>query len=135
MRQRRSAVRSETTAASLMSANLASRRAAIYPFLAAESAPAPSPRLDGARLPLHPGLVCRRAIDRGHLTIGHAQVHGQLTAMVHAVHEHEPQDVHAPYVAHLLGRDEELHRLVQLGLGRLPDALGERRVRLLVGGD
>src|SRR5437899_4444039 len=48
------------------------------------------------------------------------------------VHQHEPQDVQLPHVPHLLRRDEELHRLVELGLGRPPDPLDEGLVCLLV---
>src|SRR3989449_617100 len=48
------------------------------------------------------------------------------------VHQHEPQDVQLPHVPHLLRCDEELYRLVELGLGRPPDSLDEGLVCLLV---
>src|SRR3989454_5756922 len=48
------------------------------------------------------------------------------------VHQHEPQDVQLPHVPHLLRCDEELYRLVELGLGRPPDPLDKGLVYLLV---
>src|SRR5690242_11357712 len=51
---------------------------------------------------------------------------------MHLVHEHEPEHVHLAQVAHLFGRDKELHGLVEIGVGRLLDPLHERLRRLLV---
>src|SRR6185295_1108937 len=127
MRQRRSGVRSETAAARDTLENLARCRAAIYPVLAGEPGARRSPR-EATAAPgygLHPGLVRGRPVDRRHLAVRHPQVHRELAAVMHAVHQHEPQDVHLAEVAHLLGRDEELHRLVELRVWRLADALHE----------
>src|SRR6266852_3729084 len=117
MRQRRSGVRSEATAARLTLVNLACCRAAIYPFLAGES---------------HPRFVGGRPVDRRDLAVSHAKIDGELSAVMHAVHQHEPQHIHLAEVAHLLGRHEELYRLVELRVGRLTDTVDERLGRLLV---
>src|SRR5947199_10331979 len=117
MRQRRSTVRSETTAAWLTLGKLAHRRAAIYPVLTGEPVARRSPRGATASFcraagaaagyMLHPGLVRRRPVDRRDLAVRHAEVHRELAAVVDAVHQHEPQHIHLPHVTHLLRRHEE----------------------------
>src|SRR5216117_3567585 len=126
MRQRRSGVRSETTAARSTLENLARCRAAIYPVLGVEirgGRRSDLPRSDCVFLSrsggptydgLHPGLVRGRPVDRRDLAIGHAEIDGELTAVVHLVHQHEPQQVHLAHITHLLRRHEELHCLIEL---------------------
>src|SRR3989442_1137293 len=82
MRQRLAEEGSETIAARLTRGNIARRRAAIYPVLTVKSTR------------LHPGLVGGGPIDRGHLGVRHPQVDRELSTVVHAVHQHQPQDVH-----------------------------------------
>src|SRR2546426_144224 len=126
MRQRRSGVRSETTAARLTRQNLARERATIYPVLTFKPHPlTPSPgrergsggedKRSGAPpvYGLAPGFVRRRPVNRRDLTVGHAEIDGELTAVVHLVHQHEPQHVLLPQIAHLLRRHEELHGLIE----------------------
>src|SRR6266545_6923054 len=155
MRQRRSGVRPETTAARLTRHNLARCCAAIYPILTVK----PHPLTEGTELSsplsrrergtggedkrsggsgdyrLHPWLVGGRPVDRRDLAVGHAAIDGELAAVMHLVHQHEPQQVHLAHITHLLGRHEELHRLVELRVGRPLDALDEPLGRLLVRGD
>src|SRR3989442_669200 len=129
MRQRRSGVRSEATAARLTLENLARERATIYPVLTFKPhplTPSPHARRGGTKGQLYglaPGFVRRRPVDRRDLAVGHPEVHRELAAVMHAVHQHEPQHIHLAKVAHLLGRHEELYRLVELCVGRLADAL------------
>src|SRR5213593_402953 len=112
MRQRRSGVRSETTAARPTLENLARERATIYPVLTFKPHPlTPSPGRRGgpggedkrsgapAGYVLHPRLVRRRPVDRRHLAIGHTEIDGELATVVHLVHQHEPQHVHLPQIA------------------------------------
>src|SRR2546422_1203319 len=93
MRQRRSGVRSETTAARLTRQNLARERATIYPVLTFKPHPlTPSPgrergsggedKRSGAPpvYGLAPGFVRRRPVNRRDLTVGHAEIDGELTA-------------------------------------------------------
>src|SRR5690348_5978780 len=100
MRQRRSGVRSETTAAWLTLENIACSHAAIYPILRADFAG--ESRVIGRS---HPGFVSRGPVNRGYLPVGHPQVDGELPAVMHLVHEHEPQQAHLADVTHLLRRD------------------------------
>src|SRR5438034_6322269 len=85
----------------------------------------------GQGVSLRPRLVRRRPVDGRHFAARHAQVHRELAAVVHHVHQQEPQEVHATDVAHLLGSDVELHGLVQLRVSRVAHLVGERLERPL----
>src|SRR5229473_5053416 len=61
----------------------------------------PTVRVSLAGRPSHPGLVRRGAIDRGHFAVRHAQVDRELPAVVHHVHQEEPEKVEPSHVAHL----------------------------------
>ncbi len=39
---------------------------------------------------LHPGFVRRRPVDRRDLAVRHAEIDGELAAVMHLVHQHEP---------------------------------------------
>src|SRR5437870_4810315 len=110
MRQRRSAVRSETAAARLTPANLACYRAAIYPVL-------PTELLSCASRLLHPGFVGRRPVDRRDLAVRHAQVDRELAAVMHLVHQHEPQEVHLADVPICLGATKNFTVLLSSASG------------------
>src|SRR6266513_4498760 len=67
------------------------------------------------------GLVLGRAVDRGHLAAGHPQIHGELTAMVDHVVQHEPQKVLAAHVAELFWSSVKLDRRVQMPVVHFPN--------------
>src|SRR5712671_1193664 len=61
-----------------------------------------------------PRLVFGRAVDSRHLPTGHAQVNGELSAVMDLVVQHEPQEILSADVAELLGRRVELDGRAQL---------------------
>src|SRR5881396_1748747 len=86
----------------LMAKNLARAPPEFYPICALKSS--------------LPRLILGRAVDRRHLPTRHPEIDGELAAVVDHVVQHEPQEILAAHVAHLLRRCVELHRRAEVAL-------------------
>src|SRR6266487_364178 len=71
-----------------------------------------------------PRLILGRAVDRRHLPARHPEIDGELAAVVDHVVQHQPEEILAAHVAHLLGRCIELDGRAQLAVVRLADRIG-----------
>src|SRR5437773_537348 len=94
----------------LMAKNLARAPPEFYPICALKSS--------------LPRLILGRAVDRRHLPTRHPEIDGELAAVVDHVVQHQPEEILAAHVAHLLGGRVELDRPVQVVVVRLADRIG-----------
>src|SRR6266487_4609087 len=71
-----------------------------------------------------PRLILGRAVDRRHLPARHPEIDGELAAVVDHVVQHQPEEILAAHVAHLLRHCIELDRRAQVAVVRLADRIG-----------